>query len=104
MTSFLLLEVLSCCKVWIYQVVVNTKINFVRITTRYIQNLLILNLPGKLTNFEFTGSEYKICIFLQLLRPGINLKSTTWQYSRHLVFKPDKLDGAFQRENLFSHY
>lgn len=63
MTSFLLLEVLSCCKVWIYQVVVNTKINFVRITTRYIQNLLILNLPGKLTNFEFTGSKYKICIF-----------------------------------------
>lgn len=69
MTSFLLLEVLSFCKVWIYQVVVNTQINFVRITTRYIQNLLILNLPGKLTNFEFTGSKYKICIFCNYCDP-----------------------------------
>lgn len=63
MTSFLLLEVLSCCKVWIYQVVVNTKINFVRITTRYIQNLLILNLPGKLTNFDLPAVNTKFVFF-----------------------------------------
>lgn len=67
MTSFLLLEVLvKSCKVWIYQVVVNTKINFVRITTRYIQNLLILNLPAVNTKFVFfaiTATRYKSKIY-----------------------------------------
>lgn len=72
MTCFLHVEVLSCCKVWIYQVAVYTKENFV---------LTHVLPPGKFkilefTNFVFTGLIYKFCIYRVAVLNTINFVLT----------------------------